>query len=139
MKTFIISLIVLAILMVGINIYSFYLEDTMNDIQESIDSISLLAYEKEWERCNNKVESLFGIWNKTEPVLAMFNDHEDVDNIKLSLTELKESVLHENYEHTFKAIEETKILLERLSKNENLWIENILGLAHFGIQCHNML
>lgn len=139
MKTFIISLIVLIILMVGINIYSSYLNNTISDIQEGIDSISSLTYEKEWEKCKEKVETLFDIWDKTEPVLAMFNDHEDVDNIKLSLTELKESVLHENYEHSFNALEETKILLERLSKNENLSLENILGLAHFGIQCHNML
>lgn len=139
MKTFVISLVVLVILMIGINIYSSYLENTLNDIEESLNSVAELAYAKKWDGCKKETEKLVSIWSKNEPTLAMFNDHEDVDNVKLSIGELKESVFHENYEHTFKSLEVTKILLDRIKKNETLSLENILGLAHFRLLCHNML
>ncbi len=139
MKTFIISITVLLILLTGISIYSCYLGGTVKDIDKSIAQVSEFAYKRDWENCKKSTEKLVDIFDKNEAILAMFNDHEDVDNIKLSIAELKESVLHENFEHTFKALEETKILLERIEKNENLTLENILGLAHIGTHCHNML
>lgn len=139
MKTFIISMVVLAILLTGISIYSYYLKGAVNDIYESIAQVSELTYNKDWENCKKSTEKLVNIFDKNEAILAMFNDHEDIDNLKLSIAELKESVLHENYEHTFKSLEETKILIERIEKNENLTLENILGLAHIGTHCHNML
>ena len=139
MKTFIISLVVLGVLLIGINIYSFYLEDAVGEIEKCFVDISDMVYEKEWEKCIKKTEKLLDVWRKNEPILAMFNDHEDVDNIKLSIGELKESVLHKNYEETFKTLAEAKILLERIRKNETLSLENILGLAHFSTRCHNML
>lgn len=139
MKTFITSLVVLVALLIGINIYSFYLENTVKDIEDCIEEVSETALKREWEVCKEKAEKLVKVWSKNEPILAMFNDHEDVDNIKLSIGELKESVLHENYEHTFKTLAEAKILLDRIRKNETLSLENILGLAHFRVLCHIML
>lgn len=139
MKTFIASLIVLLLLLIGINVYTRYLETTINDITEQVKSVSEAAYKKDWEDCKGKVKKLVNIWSKKEPVLAMFNDHEDVDNIKLSISKLKESILHENYEETFKCLGETVILLDRIKKNSTLTLENILSLAQFGTLCHIML
>ncbi len=139
MKTFIASLVVLALLLIGINIYTHYLESTINDISEQVKIVGETAYKKDWEYCKDNVKKLVNIWSKKEPVLAMFNDHEDVDNIKLSISKLKESVLHENYEETFKCLGEANILLDRIRKNSTLTLENILSLAQFGTLCHIML
>ena len=139
MKTFIASLVVLALLLIGINVYTRYLEDTIDDISEQVKIVGESAYKKEWEYCKDSAKTLVNIWSKKEPVLAMFNDHEDVDNIKLSISKLKESVLHENYEETFKCLGETNILLDRIKKNSTLTLENILSLAQFGTLCHIML
>ena len=70
----------------------------------------------------------------------MFNDHEDVDNLKLSINELNKDVLFKDKKHILKTLTETKILLERLKKNETLTLENVLGLAPKGkkiIVCYN--
>lgn len=139
MKTFIASLVVLALLLIGINVYTYYLESTINDISEQVKIVSEAAYKKDWEYCKDNVKRLVDIWSEKEPVLAMFNDHEDVDNIKLSISKLKESILHENYEETFKCLGETNILLGRIKKNGTLTLENILSLAQFGALCHIML
>ena len=131
MKTFIASLIVLSLLLIGINIYTYYLESTINEISEQVKIVSEAAYKKDWEYCKENVKKLVNIWSKKEPVLAMFNDQEDVYNIKLSISKLKESILHENYEETFKCLGETIILLDRIKKNSTFTLENILSLAQF--------
>ena len=139
MRTFIISLVVLSFLMAGISIYSKYLDDAMNDIDECLKQISSYTNTNNWDTCKEKVYDLADIWNKNEPILAMFNDHEDVDKVKLAIGELKENVLLEEYAHTTKSLKETKILLERIKKNETLSLENILKVSHYDSNCHNML
>ena len=59
MKTFIISLVVLGVLLIGINIYSFYLEDAVGEIEKCFVDISDTAYTKDWEECTKKTEKLF--------------------------------------------------------------------------------
>jgi len=139
LKTFITSMIVLAMLLLGISIYSNYLNNTIQSIEKCVEAINKTACQNEWQKCEEEVKELVGVWDTNESVLAMFNDHEDVDNIKLAIGELKESVLHKNYENTFQALTETKILLDRIRKNETFTLENILKVARFDVVSHNML
>ena len=139
MKTFVTSMIVLLVLLVGIGIYSIYIDGVMQKIEKCVENISESAYKKEWSICKERIKELLEVWRKNEPVLAMFNDHEDVDNIEIAIGKLKENVLHENYENTFHALTETKILLERIKKNETFTLENVLKATHFGVVGHNML
>lgn len=139
MKTFIASLAVLGILIAGISVYSVYLENTTDDLLSNLDKVSECSYKEQWEECRHQTDKLIEIWIKNQPVLSMFNDHEDIDEINLSISALKESVKFEDTEHTFKSLEETKILIERIRKNETLSLENILRLSPDGLSCHNML
>lgn len=139
MKTFIISLMVLAILITGVCVYSVYLEKTMSDLQDNLDRLLDCLNEEQWDKCVDEIDRLSKKWKKNEPVLSMFNDHEDIDNINLSVSDLKESIACKDMEHTLKSLKETKILLERIRKNETLSLENILGLAPVGSSCHIML
>ena len=139
MKTFLASMAVLLILMVAIGLYSKYLDDSMDDIEKCLKDISYNVNEYNWSECQKKMYLLSDIWKKNEPILAMFNDHEDVDNIKLAIGELNENIFQESYEHTSKSLTETKILLERIRKNETLSLENILKVSHYKVSSHNML
>lgn len=139
MKTFIISLVVLAILITGVCVYSVYLDKTMSDLQENLECLLDCINKEQWDKCENEINCLSKNWEKNEPILAMFNDHEDIDNINLSVSDLKESIACKDTEHTLKSLKETKILLERIRKNETLSLENILGLAPVGLSCHIML
>lgn len=139
MKTFIVALLALVFLVTGIFFYASYLNSAASELERIIETVSVLAYNEQWSECKKETDKLLKKWSENEAVLAMFNDHEDVDSVKLSIGELKESVSHKSKEHTFKSLTEAKILLERLKKNETLSLENILGLAPQGLSCHNML
>lgn len=133
MKTFIISLLVLALLIVGIFSYSEYLETTTANLNAKLSLISEVLKNEQWEKCSEEINDLMKYWKNNEPILAMFNDHEDVDHVKLSISELNVYIKKHNQEEAFKTLEETVIYLERIRKNENLSLENVLNLTPCGL------
>lgn len=139
MKTFIVSLVVFCLLMTGIIIYSKYLVNAMEDIDECIKDITAHMHECDWIACRKKIYKLSEIWDKNESILAMFNDHEDVDKINLVIGELKDNAQQEGCERISELLVETKILLERIKKNQALTLENILKVSQLNEGCHNML
>lgn len=139
MKTFLVAMLVLAILITGVLTYSSYLIKAEGELISDIEEISDCVNREDWNEADEKTKALIENWKKHEAILAMFNDHEDLDEIRLSIGDLKDSISHSDVEHTEKAITEFKILLERLRKNESLSLENILGLARYNVSYHSML
>ena len=139
MKTFLVAMLVLIILIAGILVYSSTLKNIERDLLSDIEDISDSVNREDWVNANKQTKTLTEKWTKHEVILAMFNDHEDLDKIRLSIGNLKESISYKNSEQTKKAITEIKILLERLKKNDSLSLENILGLAQYSLSYHSML
>ena len=139
MKTFLVAMLVLTILITGVLTYSSYLMKAEGELISNIDEISDCVNREDWNDADEKTKALIEKWKKHEAILAMFNDHEDLDEIRLSIGDLKESISYNDSEHTTKAITQFKILLERLRKNESLSLENILGLARYSMSYHSML
>ncbi len=138
MKTFVIALLVLAILLTGIFIYSGYIEKIDHNLTKIINNIEEYISDENWDMSEKELKKLIDTWKKDEKMLAMFNDHEDLDKIRLAIGELSESIHHKDDEHSHKAIEDIKVLLERLVKNESFDLENILKLSQSGRLCHIM-
>ena len=139
MKTFVIALLVLAVLISGMFMYSGYIKRLENDFIKIIDEISELVNKDQWDEAREKNKDLKDFWEKSEKKLSFFNDHGDLDEIRLEIGDLNESISYTDTEHSKKAIEEIRVLFERLVKNESFSLENILGLAHKGLFCHIML
>ncbi len=139
MKTFIIALLVLVILISGMFLYSGYTKRVEQDFTKMIDEISDLVNKSQWEYAKEKINDLKDLWEKSEKKLAIFNDHGDLDEIRLVIGDLGESISFTDAEHSKKAIESIRVLFERLIKNESLSLENILELSHTCSFCHIML
>ena len=139
MKTFISSLVVFACIVISVIIYATYLNSIAEDLEKMLKNLSQYTHEEDWEKSEKETEKILKKWSKNEAILAMFNDHEDVDNLKLSIYELKKDVTFKDKKHISKTLTETKILLERLKKNETLTLENVLGFAPKNKKYHSML
>ena len=129
MKTFISSLIVFVCVVISVIIYATYLDNFAEDLNKILENLSEYTHNENWDKSEEEINNLLKKWSKNESILAMFNDHEDVDNLKLSINELKKDVAFKDKKHVSKTLTETKILLERLKKNETLTLENVLRLA----------
>lgn len=138
MKTFIIALLVLGVMISGIVGYSFYMKNFEEKLLKNVDDISIKINEEDWESSHNEYKKMDRFWNKNKKILAMFNDHGDLDDIELEIVDLNESIVHKDKQHSLKAVDNIKVLLKRLAKNESFSIENILKMSHSYIFCHIM-
>ena len=132
-------MLVFALLLSGIFAYSEYLDQTTSKLSNKLSLLSETIEKDEWEMSLREISDLAKCWKKNEPILAMFNDHEDVDHIKISISELKIYIEKQNQEEALKTLAEATIYLERIRKNENLSLENVLSLTPVGLSCHIML
>lgn len=138
MKTFIIALLVLGVMMSGIVAYSLYMKDFEDSLIKMTDNLSKKINEDDWDNSYKEYKKLSQIWEENKKVLAMFNDHGDLDEIELEIVDLNESIVDKDKQHSLKAVNNIKVLLKRLAKNESFSIENILKLSHNVIFCHIM-
>ncbi len=138
MKTFIIALVVLGILLTGVFMYSDYIKKVDSSLRNVIENIEKNTEKEEWNSAQKELKILNDIWKKDEKILAMFNDHEDLDKIKLEISELSEGIDYKNKEHSQKAIANIRVHLERLVKNESMSFENVLKMSQLIISCHIM-
>ncbi len=139
MKTFTVALTALIIMIVLLSGYSIYIKKVEKEFIKTVDEISELVKKEDWDKVSKDFKKLVGEWDKKEALLSMLNDHEDLDEINLSINDLDKSISHKNKEHALKSLGEIKIKIQRLAENESFNLENILGLAHNRLSCHIML
>lgn len=126
MKTFIIAILVMVIMLSGFGAYIHYLTNTTGELTSIINSVSNLAKDEDWGACNQRVDNLMEIWNRHEKILCSFTDHGDLDTIKTSMNELKESARYEDAQETVMYASVLLVLIDRLTENEMPTLENIL-------------
>lgn len=126
MKTFIASILVMVLMLTGFGIYIYYLTNTTEELVALINTISDLAKDENWEDCNSKVDNLMELWNRHEKVLCSFTDHGDLDEVKRSMNELKESARYNDSQDTVMYSSVLLVLIDRLTENELPTLENIL-------------
>ena len=126
MKTFIASILVMVLMLTGFGIYIYYLTNTAEELVALINTISDLAKDENWEDCNSKVDNLMELWNRHEKVLCAFTDHGDLDEVKRSMNDLKESARYNDSQDTVMYSSVLLVLIDRLTENELPTLENIL-------------
>lgn len=126
MKTFIASILVMVLMLTGFGVYIYYLTDITGELVSLINTVSDLAKEENWEECNDKVDNLMELWDRHEKVLCSFTDHGDLDEVKRSMNELKESARYNDPQDTVMYSSVLLVLIDRLTENELPTLENIL-------------
>lgn len=126
MKTFIVSMVVAAVMLSGFAIYIGYINTTTKELTEVVNDISHYAKEKNWDKCNEKVNELVSSWRNHEKILCSFTDHGDLDEIKRAISELKESAYYKDTQFTVMYSSVLVVLIERLTENEMPKLENVL-------------
>ncbi len=126
MKTFFSAIIVLFIFLFGIRIYTDYLTNHVEEFMSYTEDITDAAKASKWTVCDQKINQLISAWQKCETVLSVFTDHKDLDDINRAINELKDSIEFQEQKDSVMYASVLHVLLERVLKNEQLSLENIL-------------
>ena len=129
MKEIIIIVLVIIIVVTVGNITQNYLEKTSNEILEKLETLKLeiknTSKNNNIDIINDYVEQIISNWKEINKNWSMLVIHEELDNIEISLLELKASIENQNIEDSLKKIEKSMFLIEHIKEKENLQIKNI--------------
>lgn len=126
MKTFIISLVILAIILTGGVFYTSALDDISAQMVSQTDAIYESLQAEDFQTAKQQTGQLKETWEENKKVLTALIDHSYLSAIDISVAELVENV---NYEEVSQASEKNakiKTQMEDIAQNEHLYFENIL-------------
>ena len=129
MKEIIIIVLVIIIVVTVGNITQNYLEKTSNEILEKLETLKLeiknTSKNNNIDIINDYVEQIISNWKEINNNWSMLVIHDELDNIEISLLELKASIENQNIEDSLKEIEKSMFLIGHIKEKENFQIKNI--------------
>lgn len=129
MKEVTISIIAIVIVVIASVITQKYLEKTSTEI---LDKLSELKTEvknaQENDNTNNATKistEILEKWEETNTIWSTLIIHEELDNIELSLIELKSHIENSEFEEGLAEIEKSMFLVGHIQEKEKFKIKNI--------------
>lgn len=126
MKSFIVTLIIGAVLVTGSVFYSHHLANEAHNLSEITDSIKKSVKAEDYELARKQTEKLNKRVSDFEKFFLATGDHIEIDNIKINLAELKSFVIHEMQSDAMSKIYVLEFLFDHLPHNSKVRIGNIL-------------
>lgn len=126
MKTFIIALVILALMLGGGVFFTLTLDAISEEMVTYTDTIHISLQQGDLEDAKQQTQQLSQTWDKKKKVLTALIDHSYLSAIDISVAELTENI---NYEERSQASEKNakiKTQMEDIAQNEHLYFENIL-------------
>ncbi len=126
MKSFIVTLIIGAVLVTGSVFYSQHLASEAHKLSEITDSLKESVKSEDYKTAAKQTEKLNKRVSDFEKFFLATGDHIEIDNIKINLAELKSFVKHEMQSDALSKIYVLEFLFDHLPHNTKVRIGNIL-------------
>lgn len=120
--------IVFIILIIVLSDYYFAILTDQFSIQLLDDTDILISYitEGEKDKAVKLVEEMITTWDKDRRTLEIFIDHNDIEEITITLDKLHQNLLIENFDESILNTRELKTKIELNRNKEKLKINNVL-------------
>lgn len=126
MKTFIISLVILALIIAGGVFYGKVLEGVKDEIVAQAEKVYDAIYQKDIERAYVETENLRQLWERKKRLLSAFVDHAHLDLVDTSMQELEQGLFCEEFADAALGSAKVKMQMEDIAQNERVKLANIL-------------
>ena len=126
MKSLIISAALVAAVIWGSVSYTAALENVSSQMLELNSEISAALTEHDFDTASNYISSLEGYIDSKATFLSALNNHLELDNIEMSLSELKRYTEGHSHTDALSKCEVLDFLFMHLPKDYRLRLENIL-------------
>ncbi len=116
----------LTLLMLIVSFYTInYLEKTADDMADALIKIEKAVREQAWMDADSYVKDLRKTWEHNRSYWAVLIDHEEVDNIELSLTHVTSYIKAADAREALAEISGLLLFLKHIPQSERLTLENI--------------
>jgi len=94
------------------------LEQTLNSLESAIKGDN-------WETANEQLEYFNQLWEKTKNLWQIFIDHEEIDNIDVTLARVKQLVSTKEKADSLSEISALKLFIVHIPQKESLCLVNM--------------
>lgn len=117
-SAFIIMLLLMCLSMSYLNRASLKLEAKSAEIQEAIQG-------ENWEKAYTASMDFKDIWNNYTPIIKVFVNHQEIDNVEIELQKLPSFVKEHTKDEAFASAQTLDFLIKHLSNLEKVNVQNI--------------
>lgn len=125
MKSFITALVLAAVLAAASVFHIMHLERISSELLRLNSEITAALEAEDYDRARRAIDTMSERLERSEPFFAVMGNHEEIDNIEMTLSELRS---YAEGGHKYDAVAKTytlEFLFEHLPKNSRLRLENI--------------
>ncbi|QSZ26892.1 DUF4363 family protein [Aceticella autotrophica] len=120
-----ITIIVALIILIDIAAYN-YLNTTSQNFNNTIIKIEKDVNNGKWDSAKNKIEKLDKTWNKINSKWAILIEHNEIDEIDITLAKLKSYIYTNNKNFSLAELKTLNEKFKHIPVSEKLILENIL-------------
>ena len=126
MKSFVISVIIAAVMVAGSLFYTSSLERVSGELNDINTRVSKLLDEDDFLGADSEIEHMKSYLDSRRAVLDATGNHEEIDKIEMNISELSEYTKGEKKTDALSRCRVLSFLFEHLPLNYKLKFENIL-------------
>lgn len=125
MRMLVFALVILALLL-GFGTFSYYyIEHTANSMLADVNTLEQSARAENWNQVRKNFTGLQLTWDKTNPNWTALLDHQELDNINITMSRVKEFMETKDKPGFMTELAELKILIKHIPEKEAINLENI--------------
>lgn len=115
------------VLLVGISLGSYrYINASAKEIGTHLDRVEQMIQTGKWETAESELGNAEDSWDKTKYWWSILLNHQEIDNIDVSITRLEKYIQSQGLALSLGEISTLKMLVEHVSDTEAFTIRNIL-------------
>lgn len=125
MKSFIVAILILALMIAGFAGNYYYLNNVVNDMCASLDQLKDYVQIGNWEDAKGEYKKVSKSWDDVGYLMLMLSNHTDTNKIAECMIKIREAITYENEEDAVPEIEFCKMLALDMLRKEQLTFVNV--------------
>ncbi|MFA5882196.1 MAG: DUF4363 family protein [Eubacteriales bacterium] len=126
MKVLIAAMVIFVVLVGFATFASYYLNNTANTLFIGAESVEKSVDARDWQQAEKNFSQLNSSWNRTSPKWTTLIDHQELDNINISMSKAKKYMDTKDLPGSKTELAELKLLFKHIPEKEALNLKNIL-------------
>lgn len=115
------------VLLVGLSLGAYkYIHDSAQSMVGQLDQIEVTIQDGTWDRAKVQLKQAHTSWDKTKYWWTILLDHQEIDNIDVSMSRLQRYVDTQGLSLSLGELSALKMLMDHISDKEAFNLRNIL-------------
>ena len=102
-----------------------FTEKTVDEISDKLESLKQIILGENIEEMNKQAEEINRVWEQKNEKLAYFIEHDELEKVSNSITEMKSHIDTETFTDAIAELEEGIFVLKHIEERNALSLKNI--------------